>query len=340
MKTASTVQRFQPGFQGRSWLIFALVAASVITLPFWHSGEYELNVVIIIAMMSIAAMGARLLMLGGLWSFGQGAFMTLGAYTAALMIVDLEIPFLATLPLGGVVAALVAAIVGYPALRLRGVYFSILTMILVFAVQEAILVTPGFSGGGAGIVVPSPEAVHVGPLTLSFESNRGFYYLSAGLFLVTLVVMLFVERSHLVLVMHAIRQNEALTQAVGISTWKYKVVAFMIACFFAGIAGAFSATYYNVAHASVWGLWPSIYLVVFCIIGGLGSVYGPIIGATVILYGVELLRITESLQTILLGVGLLVVVGFLPGGLVGLIRRAGEAVGVSRRSTTGDVTGE
>ena len=303
------------------WARAGLAGAAILTVPLWLRDPYYLHLAITIAMFSIAALGARLLLLVGLWSFGQGVFLTIGAYTSAILVADLGLSFWASLPIAAFGGAVAAAAVGYPALRLRGVYFAIFTMVLVFAVREGIVLSPGVTGGASGFLgIPPPGPIATGGVEVSFGPQER-YAIVAALLLLTMGVMYRIDRSRLGMALAAIRQGEVLAESVGINLTRYRVGAFVIAAFFTTATGAFSAHYYGVAHPETWGLWPSIFILAYAIIGGVGSVLGPIAGATVGVLAVELLRATEGLQGVLLGVALIVVGLVMPGGLTGVVSK-------------------
>ena len=303
------------------WARAGLAGAAILTVPLWLRDPYYLHLAITIAMFSIAALGARLLLLVGLWSFGQGVFLTIGAYTSAILVADLGLSFWASLPIAAFGGAVAAAAVGYPALRLRGVYFAIFTMVLVFAVREGIVLSPGVTGGASGFLgVPPPDPIAIGGVEVSFGPQER-YAIVAALLVLTMGVMYRIDRSRLGMALAAIRQGEVLAESVGINLTRYRVGAFVIAAFFTTATGAFSAHYYGVAHPETWGLWPSIFILAYAIIGGVGSVLGPIAGATVGVLAVELLRATEGLQGVLLGVALIVVGLVMPGGLTGVVSK-------------------
>lgn len=305
-----------------SWGRAGLTAAAILTVPLWLRAPYYLHLVITIAMFSIAALGARLLLLVGLWSFGQGVFLTIGAYTSAILVVDLGLSFWAALPVAAFGGAVAAAAVGYPALRLRGAYFAIFTMVLVFAVREAIILSPEVTHGAGGFVgVPRPDPIAIGGVEVSFGSRERLYMIVAALLLLTMGVMYRIDHSRLAKVLAAIRQDEVLAQSVGINLTRYRMGAFVVAAFFTTATGAFSAHYYSAAHPEIWSLWPSIFVITYAIIGGVGSVGGPVVGATVGVLVVEVLRATEGFQGVLLGVALMIVVFVMPGGLTSLTPR-------------------
>jgi branched-chain amino acid transport system permease protein len=304
------------------WGGAGLTGAAILTVPLWLRDPYYLHLVITIAMFSIAALGARLLLLVGLWSFGQGVFLTVGAYTSAILVVDVGLSFWAALPVAAFGGAVAAAVVGYPALRLRGTYFAIFTMVLIFAVREGIILSPGVTHGAAGFVsVPRPDPLAIGGIDVSFTSRASLYTIVATLLLLMMGVMYRIDRSRLAKVLAAIRQGDVLAESVGINLTRYKVGAFTLAALFTSATGAFSAHYYSTAHPEIWGLWPSIFIITYAIVGGVGSVFGPVVGATAGVLGVELLRATEGLQGMLLGVALIIAGLVLPGGLMSVLSK-------------------
>lgn len=302
------------------WGRAGLTGAAVLTVPLWLRDPYYVHLAVTIAMFSIAALGARLLLLLRLWSFGQGVFLTIGAYTSAVLVAEVGLSFWAALPITALGGAVAAAAVGYPALRLRGVYFAIFTMVLVFAVREAIILAPEQTGGASGFVgVPRPGPIAIGGFEIAFGTRARLYTIVAVLLLLTMAVMHRIDRSRLATVLSAVRQDEVLAESVGINLTRYRVGAFVIAAFFTTAAGAFSAHYYAVAHPAIWGLWPSIFIVTYAIIGGTGSVFGPVVGATAGVLVVEFLRPTQGLQGILLGTALIIVGSTMIGGLTGAL---------------------
>jgi branched-chain amino acid transport system permease protein len=305
-----------------SWGRAGLIGVAILTVPFWLGDPYHLGLAITIAMYSISALGARLLLLLGLWSFGQGVFLTIGAYGAAILVVDLGLSFWVALPVAALGGAVAAAAFGYPALRLRGVYFAIFTIVLVLAVREVIILSPGVTHGASGFVgIPPPAPITIGGIDFSSGSQQGLYTIIAALLLLTMGVIYRIDRSRLAKVLAAIRQGEVLAESVGINLTRYRMGAFVIVAFFTTATGAFSAEYYGVAHPDIWGLWPSIFIITYAIIGGVGSVFGPVVVAAAGVLLVEVLRATQGLQSILLGVALIIVGFVMPGGLASAVSR-------------------
>ena len=284
-----------------------------------HSGYY-LHILITVGMLSVGALGVRLMMNLGQWSFGQGAFMTLGAYASGLVAVKLGWSVWLSMPIGGLVAALFAMVIGYPALKVKAAYFAIFTIALVLVLRQLILAWRGVTGGLTGLLnVPRPDAIHIGALSIDFTQKTHFYYLMLILFFVTLAVMYRVDHSRMGKVIKGIYSSEDLAESVGINTLWYKVRAFAIGSLFAGLSGAFSAHYLQAAHPNAFEMWQSIYMVAYVIVGGIGSVFGPVVGTFALVLVVEALRAAGEYQIIAYGLVLIVVMLFLRGGLISLI---------------------
>lgn len=246
-------------------------------------------------------------------SVGQAGLFGIGAYTAALSYQWVHLSPVLGMFAGGIIAVIVAAFLGTLTLRLRGIYFSITTIAFAEALSVIWLMTPGFAGGAMGLSTP--------PL---FGGNReqAYYLILAILALVILVVWL-IQASRLNFAFTAIRENEEVANVMGINPTRYKVLAFMISAFFTGFAGGFYSHYNTyIIPYEVFGLGISIACLVMPIFGGLYTITGPVLGTIVIKAIEEYLRVTVSYgHQIAYGLILVMVVLFMPEGLVGLWRR-------------------
>jgi len=207
----------------------------------------------------------------------------------------------------------VAAFLGYLTLRLRGIYFSITTIAFAEALSVIWLMTPGFAGGAMGLSTP--------PL---FGGNREqAYYLILGLLALVIAVIWMIQSTRLNFAFTAIRENEEVASVMGINPTRYKVLAFMMSAFFTGFAGGFYSHYNTyIIPYEVFGLGISIACLVMPIFGGLYTITGPIIGTAVIKAIEEYLRVTISYgHQIAYGLILVMVVLFMPEGLVGVWRK-------------------
>ena len=302
----------------------SIAAIIIITgmIPVITQQPYLLHLAITVAVFSIVSLGVRLLLSVGQWTFGQAAFMTLGSYASAMLTGYLGWAFWAALPVAGIIAAGIGAVFGYPALRLKGSYFAIVTLILNIVVRQFILVTPEFSGGSSGfrleILPPDPIPLPFTDSEITFSGKSSYYYLIWLLGLAAVGFCYWVDHSRFGASLRAIRQSDSLAQSVGINIAVYKLIAFVVACFFAGLAGSFYTHYLILANPDAFSMWDSIFVVAYVVIGGMGSVLGPIIGTVLLVGGFELLRELSVYQTVGYALILLLVTRFLPGGLISL----------------------
>lgn len=311
-------------WKGPAW--FAAGSLVALSLPGITQDSYYLHVGSSIALSIILATSLRLILTTGLLSVAHAGFMGIGAYTSALLVMRAGVSFWLALPLAGLMAALVSVPVGYLTLRIKGPYFFLVT----FAFAEALrLIFNNFwvsmLGGPRGIVgVPAPDPIALGNWVITFRTKVSLYYLAVVLALVALAVMYRLDRSRLGRVFGAIRQADDLAETVGIGVLRYKMLAFSIACFFAGLGGSFFGHSYSVLHSDEFGLSAVIVIVVHVVVGGAGSVFGPVIGATALTVLSELLRGLRHYQVLAYGTALIATMLFVPEGLVGVPRRLGQ----------------
>lgn len=253
---------------------------------------------------------------GGYYSFGHAAFYGLGGYTVAVLFAHLGwSPFL-TAPLGALVAALAALLIGAIGFHTRGAYFIILTISIVFVVQSIVLNLRSLTQGSMGIRFPF------------FMSDRWleprlWYYLALVLVIGTALIARWVERSRFGLNLKAIREDEDVSAAMGVNVFGAKLLAFMLSAGLAGLVGAI-ATYhaYLIDPEIGFALLISVNPVLMAVLGGTRSWPGPLIGA-VIMSGVSDLlafTITSEFNAILFGLVLALAIIFFPQGILGVLR--------------------
>ncbi|MEW6261478.1 MAG: branched-chain amino acid ABC transporter permease [Thermodesulfobacteriota bacterium] len=248
----------------------------------------------------------------GLTSFGQAAFYGLGAYTAAVLAINHLAPFPLTLLLGGVAAALFAALIGYPFIKLRGGYFALGMLGLAEILHVYFYNEDLWLKSSRGLSLP-----------IITDDIRLFYYLILGLTLASLLVMYWIPRSWLGMGFIALREDEDAARMCGIQTNRYLMYAFVISAFFPGVMGAFYSHYVIYIEASdVFNIVISEAMLVMAIFGGLGTFLGPIVGAVFIYILGEIVRSTWSSygHLIVYSLVLMVVCLFFPGGVMGLLR--------------------
>ena len=236
---------------------------------------------------------------------GHAGFMSVGAYSAALFTMDSGLPTVVSFPLallvGGIVAAAFGVIIGVPALRLKGDYLAILTLGFGEIIRVLILAMP-FTGGAAGL-----SGI---PLLTTFT------YVFIIAIITVAVIFAFIHSRHGRAVI-AIREDEIAAEAAGIHTTYYKLLAFVLAAFFAGIAGGLYAHHIGVLDPSKFDFNYSVEILIMVVLGGMGSITGSIVAAIVLTLLPELLRGFSEYRMLIYSVILICVMLFKPSGLLG-----------------------
>lgn len=310
----------------RAW--YCLVLAVLVMLPFVAT-PYLTGFVTTVLFTLVGVLGLNVLTgFTGLISLGHVAFLVLGGYAYAIATVKLGLhPVLAFL-LSGIVPAVAGLVVGIPSLRLKGLYLAITTLAFTFIIYSLILAGGEFTGSGRGIMVERPVIFGV-----DFTSERALYWLCLGVMLATLLCVLNIRRSKLGRAFMAIRDNDRAAVSMGISLTRYKLMAFAISSFLAGISGALMVLFINFANVEGFPFLLSIEAVAILIVGGLGSVLGAVIGTVLILSlpelstqflsaissvaGVSLSSTALEIKGVLYGCAIVGFLMFDPRGLVG-----------------------
>jgi branched-chain amino acid transport system permease protein len=257
------------------WAVAGVAVLFLIVLPLGMH-EYYLSVINLVSIAVIGALGLNILVgYTGQISIGHGAFMSVGAYTAANFAVRLGWPWPVNLLLGGLMAALVGAVVGIPSLRIKGLYLAIATLAGQLIIEWTINHVTFISGGvQASIEVPRP---HVGPWTI--ETQRQMYFLLITFVVIAIAGTMNLVRSRIGRAFIAIRDHDIAAEIIGIDIFRYKLLAFAVSSFYAGVTGVLYTYYLGIANYEQFQLGTSIDYLAMIIIGGLGSVLGSIFGA-------------------------------------------------------------
>ncbi|CEJ12411.1 High-affinity branched-chain amino acid transport system permease protein LivH [bacterium YEK0313] len=307
-------------------LALALAAIVLLALAPFGLGGYEVNVLMIILFYVILAVGLDLVSgYCGQFSFAQGAFYGIGAYTTAIMSRDLGTSFWVNLPAGIAVAGLFGLILGVPALRLKGHFLAIVTIAFQTIVYLTISQWTSFTGGQTGLAVPPVGPVSLFGVTL-FEigSLRSYYWLTLGVAVVALAIAWRFLKSRLGREWIAIRDDETLAAAVGLDTTRGKLTAFVASAALAGAAGVVTAHALRGVTPDDFTIWISATVVAMMVVGGKGTFIGPILGAILLTAMPEFLGRFAEYKMFIFGVLLVVTVTLLPEGIVGRIRRLRE----------------
>ena len=296
--------------------VLVVVVALALLVP--RLGDYYIHVFALVLINVILAASLRPSLTCGQLNIGHSGFMCVGAYTSALLAKHYALPFELTLLSGALLAAVVGLAVGYPALRLRGVYFAMVTVAFVEVIrliaQIWVPLTHGMSGLSA---IPKPNL-----LGMTLVTKTSQYYLVLFLMLVVLSVLWKLESSRLGLIWKSIGMADSLSQSLGVDIAKHKLVAFTLGCFFAGVAGAFYAHFIRFLFPPEFGFLMATNILVYNFVGGRGHFSGPIVGAIFLSLLSEPFR-GSPYETIFFSLAMLLTILFLPGGLITLPDRLG-----------------
>ena len=296
-------------------LLWGGALAAALLVPAVLRSEYVLNTAVLAGIYVILAASLNITNgYTGLFSFGHAAFYGIGAYTAAILATRLGWGCALTLPAAAVVAALFGAALALITLRLSGIFLALVTI----GFQEiTFLVTLNWialTRGPMGIPGVPPPALG----GYELRGNTGYYYLILALDVLTLFVVARVVTSRVGRAFVAIREDELAAQASGLPTFRLKVLAFVIATFFAGLAGAFFAHHARFVSADSFRLDETFVILTMLIVGGLGSFLGPIVGAVALVILPEVSRVLAEYRGVVYGLVLIAVILFRPEGVAGV----------------------
>jgi branched-chain amino acid transport system permease protein len=322
-ETAASGRRPLETAQGASatrGLGLALLVVAVFLLPLASRGrDYYLIVLTLCAINVTLASSFRLIATVGQISIGTMAFAGIGGYTSAILMMKLNLPFWAAFPLAGLASTAVAAAVAFPFVRVMGIYFAMLTLFFGEIVRLIMSEWGSMTGGSTGLLnIPSIGILSFAGMSIDFGHLLPYSYFVLVIMFLILLIFYRIDRSHLGTTLPAIERDEAVSASVGINVIKYKVTTFCLGSFFIGLAGSLYAHHLRVLNPDTFGLFPSIYIVIYAVAGGRKSFAGPIIGAVVLTIVPEASRVLKQYQP-LISVGVLFfVLFFMRGGLVSL----------------------
>ena len=296
----------------RAFNIGAVVAvlAALVILPHFLKFHHQ-DFMIFLGINVLVVVSYRLMTLTGEWSLIHIVMMGVGAYSSALLSKNLGVSFWISMPMAGASAGLVAALLCFPLFRMTQFYFLIGS----FAVGEAIrlawiyFVKP--FGGSSGINnIPIPELFGV-----DFFEPINYFYLVLTVVTICLFILYRIENSRIGLTLHAVHWKAPLAEAVGVDTWNYRSLAFIIASLFVGIAGALKVHYLGVVTPHAFGVGTMVFVLIWVIVGGYKTFFGPVLGAIVLSILDESFRTFEDIRPAIYGVILIAGIMFLPNGL-------------------------
>lgn len=312
----------------RLWIPAAVVIALVLPFVFKNFTIFQLTMVMVYA---IAILGLNLLTgFNGQFSLGHSAFYAIGAYTAAILMDQLDVPYYLTLPVAGVVCLVVGFLFGLPALRLEGLYLALATFALAVATPQLLKFTPleHWTGGVQGIVILKPDA----PFGLPLSQDQWLYFFTLAVLLFLFWCASNLVRSRTGRAMMAIRDNPIAAKSMGINTALFKSLTFGVSALFTGIAGALGAIVVQFVAPDSFTFFLAVSFLVGLVVGGVASIPGAIFGAAFVLFVPNIAEgISKGLAWAVYGVMLILLIYIMPAGAAGFVRwvnaRAGRARG-------------
>lgn len=292
-------------------VIAVLFVLLLLLLPLLTKDMYILRILAIAAIFSIYAASWDLLSgFVGQVSFGHALFFGVAAYTTALLNLRLGLSPIITIPLGALAAVIVGLLVGIPCLRLKGPYLGLATLAFPIMLMGIIFVFPGFFGGELGISGIDRLA----------SSRLTEYYIAVIAMLVLSFIIWKISDSKMGIIFHAIREDEIAVRASGINTIKYKLIAFCLSGFFAGLAGGLYTHFLRIAGPSMLAVLMSFQAIIWTIFGGIATIYGAVTGVFILYPTLEILRAAAEYRMLIFALIVLLVLRLMPQGITVFVR--------------------
>ena len=315
---------------------FLLVLLIVVPLVIGASGRQDLYYTLTsVALLSIISAGVWITFYIGRINIGQGAYALMGGYVSAVLVTAYGVSFWLTLPLAGVFCAAASILIGLPILRLRGVYFAMVTLVLTEVVRLLALALP-ITNGAKGIVsIPQPGGISLFGITLlpdfaTLANPRlAFYIVSVLLMALCFGGLYRLKKSRIGQLCQSLQQNEELASSIGVNITYLQVLAYAISSFLGGVGGAMFAAISQSIYPSSFTVADSVNFMLNCFLGGLSYVFGPILGTFVLYFGWDVLFQTGEFQLLIFSSILIALMLLLPNGLLSL-RFSSKAKGAGR----------
>ena len=288
-----------------------LVIAAII--PAFIATSYYMHVMIVAFIYMVVTASFRTVVMSGQFSIAHAAFMGIGAYVAGMSSVWLHWPPILTIPAGAIAAAVLASVLAYPFARLRTVYYAMGTLFLGYTIINLFSAGGKWTGSTGGLAGIKPL----------FDSRITYYYVFLGILLVSFAAIYRFEHSRIGMTLKAVAQSHHVASSVGINERRWRILAVGFASFFAGLMGALYAHYNMVVSPTSFGLSSSLWIIMYTLVGGKYSSWGPVIGVTVLQIIPEFFRDLRGYLPYFSALILVIIAFTLPGGLAsipGLLR--------------------
>jgi branched-chain amino acid transport system permease protein len=305
--------------------LFLVVAFVLVPWLIAVSGHSDLYYTLTsVALLSIASAGVWLTFFIGRINIGQGAYALLGGYVSAILVTAGGVSFWLSLPLAGLLCAGISILIGWPILRLRGVYFAMVTLVLTEVARLSALAVP-LTNGAKGITdIPPPGAISLFGFTLlpDFATlanpRRAFYFVTVALMVLVFAGVYRLVHSRIGQLCLSLQQNEELASSIGVNVAALRIIAYAISSFLGGIGGAMFVAIAQSIYPSSFAVADSVNFMLNCFLGGLGYVMGPLVGTFVLYFGWDFLFRTGAFQLLIYSTVLIALMLVLPNGILSL----------------------
>lgn len=306
--------------------LFLLVLLVVVPLLIAATGRSDLYYTLTsVALLSIISAGVWITFYIGRINIGQGAYALMGGYVSASLVMNYGVSFWLTLPLAGLFCAAASVLIGLPILRLRGVYFAMVTLVLTEVTRLLALAVPTITNGASGIVsIPLPAGISFFGITLvpdfaTLANPRlAFYIVSVLLMALCFLGLYRLAHSRIGQLCQSLQQNEELASSIGVNIAYLRIIAYALSSFLGGVGGAMFASISQSIYPSSFTVADSVNFMLNCFLGGLGYVLGPMLGTFVLYFGWDLLFETGEFQLLIFSTVLIALMLVLPNGLLSL----------------------
>ncbi|HMH98152.1 MAG TPA: branched-chain amino acid ABC transporter permease [Bradyrhizobium sp.] len=305
--------------------LFLVVAFLLVPWLIAVSGRSDLYYTLTsVALLSIASAGVWLTFFIGRINIGQGAYALLGGYVSAILVTVGGVSFWLSLPLAGLFCAGLSILIGLPILRLRGVYFAMVTLVLTEVARLAALAVP-LTNGARGITdIPPPGPIRLFGVTLlpDFATlanpRQAFYFVAVTLMVLVFAGVYRLVHSRIGQLCLSLQQNEELASSIGVNIAELRIIAYAISSFLGGIGGAMFVAIAQSIYPSSFAVTDSVNFMLNCFLGGLGYVVGPVVGTFVLYFGWDFLFRTGAFQLLIYSMVLIALMVALPNGILSL----------------------
>lgn len=306
-----------------TYFVFGAILLLLFVIPLITREPYVFHILCLIGINIIFACSLNIILNIGELNLAHAAFMGIGAYVSTILVMRLSLPFWFAMPAAMLASAIVSLALGFLTLRFKGAYFLLFTFL--FAELVRILLSNfwiGLFGGIPGLTnIPRPSITIPGLFQATFTSNIDFYYLIMVLVIITIFVMRRMDVSRLGLLFRAISQSESLAESTGISATRFKILGCAIGCCFAGLAGSLYAHFVGIITPHDFSVHAVLAPIAFVVVGGMGSIYGPVLGTSFLLVLSHFyLRELGLYELLIYGVIIVLIIRFMPEGLISLPR--------------------